>query len=245
MKEGVAHKNLWQVGKKEVCLEPSVRGLLVWYLSKKPEPRDPWRLKKTAYTHTKKNQSWAEIPRAGNCILPSQTTAVLPPSACATEQQGPGSTRHLSCSAQPYNAVLQGLKATPGLVQASGFCTEASNTKRVLWAAGKLVGMAVVWLEGRVAAQADGCEVLQQSAGGTKERQRSLVPHLSGWCPLGGRSMSADYPFQWGNTWNALRPTDRCQKAHLKRVANPRLPYVVKPRFLGKTDDSDGSAEPQ
>lgn len=54
MKEGVAHKNLWQVGKKEVCLEPSVRGLLVWYLSKKPEPRDPWRLKKTAYTHTQK-----------------------------------------------------------------------------------------------------------------------------------------------------------------------------------------------
>lgn len=53
MKEGVAHKNLWQVGKKEVCLEPSVRGLLVWYLNKKPEPRDPWRLKKTAHTHTK------------------------------------------------------------------------------------------------------------------------------------------------------------------------------------------------
>lgn len=244
MKEGVAHKNLWQVGKKEVCLEPSVRGLLVWYLSKKPEPRDPWRLKKTAYTHKKKKISPEQrFPEQGIAfcqVKPLQCSLPLPV-LLSNRVQGACGT----WAAQPYNAVLQGLKATPGLVQASGFCTEASNTKRVLWAAGKQVGMAVVWLEGRVAAQADGCEVLQQSAGGTKERQRSLVPHLSGWCPLGGRSMSADYPFQWGNTWNALRPTGRRQKAHLKRVANPRLPYVVKPRFLGKTDDSDGSAEPQ
>lgn len=28
------------------------------------------------------------------------------------------------------------------------------------------------------------------------------------------------------------------QKAHLKRIANPRLPYVVKPGFLGKTHQS-------
>lgn len=29
-------------------------------------------------------------------------------------------------------------------------------------------------------------------------------------------------------------PMAQSQKAHLKRVANPRLPYVVKPRFLGR-----------
>lgn len=65
------------------------------------------------------------------------------------------------------------------------------------------------------------------------------------WCctSLGGASVgekaAVDYPFQWGNTWNAWRPLARCQKAHLKWITNPRLPYVVKPGFLGKTHQSD------
>lgn len=90
----------------------------------------------------------------------------------------------------------------------------------------------MIWLEGEVAAQADPGKSCNSEQHFPKKGRR-LWCHTS----LGGARVEGKAA--WIPPPNGEIPAmPGGQKAHLKRIANPRLPYVVKPGFLGKTHQS-------